>query len=105
MESSLPISRDYEIFGMIAKNAGAIEAVSKKLASMETCENMENFARKIAADWKKSDNNVTSLKLAFSDFEKILESKRSEINSHLGNLRNKRKMRHTKHLIQDSTAL
>lgn len=105
MKPSLSTYRKYETFGLINKSVEMMDAASKQLTQMETNENMETFARKIAADWKKTDNNVASLKLAFSDFEKIMESKRTEINNHLGSLRNERIMLQKKHNLHDSTVL
>ncbi len=105
MDNSLSISRDYESFGLLASTVGAMEIASQKLALMETPENLERFAKKIAADWKKSDNNVATLKLTFADFERKMESKRAEIDKHLNSLRRNRKVARAKQSFQDSAAL
>jgi hypothetical protein len=92
MKGKSRVPREYSIFGSAARGiAEAEERVVAILAEKETPENLALFAKAISEDWKRTQNNAAALRLAFSDFAKLLEQNKSEISHFLSSEREKRK--------------
>jgi len=97
------VSHGYNIFGSVARGIPEVEERAKSiLAEKETSENLDLFAKAIGADWKQTESNASALKLAFSDFEKILEKQKPEISKFLTLEREKRMAARRTTLLQDS---
>ncbi|MCE7041653.1 hypothetical protein [Dyadobacter sp. CY312] len=99
------VSHGYNIFGSAARGISEVEDRAKSiLVEKETAENLDVFARAIGAEWKQTDKNVSSLRLAFSDFEKILEKQKPEISKFLTLEREKRMAAKRSSLLHGSSS-
>jgi hypothetical protein len=106
MKGKIRVSHNYSIFGSAARGMAEVEDRAKSiLAEKETCENINIFAKAIAADWNTAETNAASLKLAFSDFEKILEKRNPEISQFLTKERENRRAKGSAVQLHDSRVI
>ena len=71
---------DYEVFGSKLRGTEEVEEIVKAVISKkETTDNLKTLGKALLAEWKSTEENISSFKLTFSKFEEKLDQNKAEI--------------------------